>query len=169
MKKNKRYAKNPLLYIHQPNVGTPRASMQSNYQSTKGNDQLSSSSKREAEKIAKARPQRRHGGKPLPDETRAEMTTSEFAESSDSKKEKQNSQSDTKKFKDMTLLEKVKYFADEPNHIPRIKCEIKTADKSYRGKIMDFDGETVFMRVGNRVHLRKVPFGEIQRIRMLGF
>lgn len=169
MKKNKRYAKNPLLYIHQPDVGTPTASMQSNYQSTKNNDQLSSSSKREAEKIAKARPQRRHGGKPFPDGVKDEMTSSEFDENTDSKEEIQSKQSDTKSFKDMTLLEKVKYFADEPNHVPKIKCEIKTADKSYRGKIMDFDGETVFMRVGNRVHLRKVPFGEIQRIRMLGF
>src|SRR5699024_11630472 len=120
-------------------------SMQSNYQSTKGNNQRSSKSKHEAEKITKARPQRKHGGKPLSDETRAEMTTSEFAESSDSKKEKQNSQSDTKKFKDMTLLEKVKYFADEPNHIPRIKCEIKTEDKSYRGYIMDIEEYTVYL------------------------
>src|SRR5690625_3318618 len=125
MKKNKRYAKNPLLYIHQPNVGTPRASMQSNYQSTKSNDQLSSSSKREAEKIAKARPQRRHGGKPLPDETRAEMTTSEFAESSDSKKEKQNSQSDTKKFKDMRSEEHTSELQSRGHLVCRLLLEKK--------------------------------------------
>src|SRR5699024_6552865 len=72
MAKNKRYAENPLLYIHQPDVGTPNASMQSRYQTSK-NKAVSQSNNRDVNnKIPKGRVQRRYGGKLVPNQTEVE-------------------------------------------------------------------------------------------------
>lgn len=167
--KNKRYAKNPLLYIHQPDVGTPAASMQSSYRASKRNSSPQSETHETGRKI-KGRPQRRQG-KPMPEIKEVEDIQSESSldKNENPKEEFINDHTGSKKFKDMTLFEKVKYFADDPSHIPKMKCEIKTEERTYRGIIVDFDGETVFMRMGRRVNTRKVLFKEIKRIRMLGF
>lgn len=164
--KNKRYAKNPLLYIHQPDVGTPTVPMQSNYRTSK-NLTASKTDNQEGGRKMKRRPQRRHGGRPVHEIKEVEDTPSESVETNEKVRSEQPR---SKKFKEMSLLEKVKYFASEPTHVPKIKCEIKTTtDKSYRGIIVDFDEETVFMRMGRRVNMREIPFKDIERIRMLGF
>jgi len=169
MAKNKRYAENPLLYIHQPDVGTPNASMQSRYQTSK-NKAVSQSNNRDVNnKIPKGRVQRRYGGKLVPNQTEVENPSINNDTPINSTETIQYEQSSPKKFKEMDLAEKVKYLADEPNHAPKIKCEIKTMDKTYRGVIEDFDGVTVFMRIGKRVQPRKILLDEIKRIRMLGF
>lgn len=169
MAKNKRYAENPLLYIHQPDVGTPNASMQSRYQTSRNQTDFQSNSREANNKIPKARVQRRYGGKLLRDKTEVENTSIKNDTPINPTEAIQQEQSSPKKFKEMDLAEKVKYLADEPNHAPKIKCEIKTMDKTYRGIIEDFDGVTVFMRVGKRVQSRKIFLDEIKRIRMLGF
>jgi len=162
----KRYAKDPLLYIHQPNVRTPMARMQSNYRTNRRIVTPHTGDKREEEKIKKARPQRRPGPRYPVEASEEELTTdsNEFVketEQGEIKKERP-------KFKDMALKQKVEYFAEKPNHISKMKCEVKTYDKTYRGIITDFDGDTVFMRSGRSVKIKSIPFSQIKSIRMLG-
>src|SRR5690625_1785968 len=156
MAKNKRYAENPLLYIHQPDVGTPNASMQSRYQTSK-NKTVSQSNDRDVNnKIPKGRVQRRYGGKLIPDQTEVENPSINNDTPINSTETIQYEQSSPKKFKEMDLAEKVKYLADEPNHATKIKHKNKTLDKTYRSVIEDFDGVTVFIRDGKRVEPRKI-------------
>src|SRR5699024_12439296 len=150
MAKNKRYAENPLLYIHQPDVGTPNASMQSRYQTSR-NKTVSQSKNREASnKITKGWVQRRYGGKLIPDKTEVENPSMKNNTPINSTETIQYEQSSPKKFKEMDLAEKVKYRSEEPKHAPKIKCEIKTMDKTYHGVVEDIDRVTVFMHIGKR-------------------
>ncbi|HLR52754.1 MAG TPA: CotO family spore coat protein [Candidatus Avamphibacillus sp.] len=164
----KRYAKDPLLYIQQPNVRTPMARMQSNYRTNRRIVTSHTGDKQEEEKIKRARPQRRPGPR-YPVEAPGDVITTDTNESA---KEKEREQSEKEKerpkFKDMSLKQKVEYFAEKPNHISKMKCEVKTSNKTFRGIITDFDGETVFMRSGRSVKIKTIPFSQIKRVRMLG-
>lgn len=74
-----------------------------------------------------------------------------------------------KKFKEMSLEEKVFYFAYAPATSPTLRCEVMTSERSYRGKIVDFIENEVYMRVGRRISPEKIPFETIRDIRLLGF
>ena len=88
------------------------------------------------------------------------------------KPNKENEQPTTnrkKQFKEMTLEEKVLYLADSPTYAPKIKCEIKTEDKFYRGIVTDFSDGTVFMQVGKKSAATSILFETITEIRLIGF
>ncbi|HLQ70739.1 MAG TPA: CotO family spore coat protein, partial [Bacillota bacterium] len=77
--------------------------------------------------------------------------------------------SNAKKFRDMTIKEKVYYFSDAPALSPKLRCEVQTINRSYRGKIVDFVDNEVYIRVGRRRSTTNIPFDEIRDIRLLGF
>ncbi|WP_164669448.1 CotO family spore coat protein [Virgibacillus doumboii] len=158
----KKYAKSPLLYIHQPNIRTPEAPMQHNYVTPKksGEQQV-----QEQPKKTQKRPLKRSSSV----KNNENKDNVEEIESTDEEEEAESSEQDRKKFKDMTLRERVNYFMNRPKHVPIMKCEVKTEERNYRGVIVDFQEETVFMRVGRRTSQTKIPFDSISEIRMIGF
>lgn len=156
----KNYAKNPLLYIHQPNRQTPKAQMQHNYVTPK------KTSKQEGQEAKKV--QQRPLKRTIPNqntENKQETDVNLAAEEEEPESEGQ----ERKKFKDMTLRERVDYFVNTPKYAPVMKCEVKTDERNYRGTIVDFQEETVFMRVGRRTSQTKISFDKIEEIRMIGF
>ncbi|MFD1040699.1 CotO family spore coat protein [Virgibacillus byunsanensis] len=170
----KRFAKEPLLYIHQPSVKQPKAPMQHHY----------TTPKKTSESAALDQPVKKQ-----PRPLRRDSFTKPTAENSTSTKEPENKETKSEekvtdvsgekeddeqektrpKFKDMTLHEKVDYFTKSPVHVPKVKCEVKTDTKSHRGIIIDFKDGEVMMRVGKRTSTTKIPFDTITEIRMLGF
>lgn len=160
-----RLAKDPLLYIDQPHVRTPIARMQSNYRTPRRETSDSSPiTKNDAQK--KKTVQRRYGAKPVGDSN--QQVDPETLFKHDDNVNEAEAKSERLKFKDMTIREKVSYFADQPTHISKIKCEIKTTTKSYRGIVTDFDGETVWLRTGRSARALTIAFEEIKQVRMLG-
>lgn len=163
----KNIARDPLLYIHQPVNRQPEAPMQYSYVTPKKSGDTVVQPKSEAAgSTQSARPIKRGTYyKELDgnEESENEETVDESVEDG------QPSMNEDKKFKDMTIKEKVAYFADNPNYAPKVKCEVKTEDKTYRGIITDFEENIVYMRFGNRSVKTQIPLDNIKNIRMLGF
>ncbi len=73
------------------------------------------------------------------------------------------------RFKDMNLEEKVEYFVNLPSSVPRMKCEVFTGEKSYRGWIQDYQDGVVSMKILQRPFRVEVPFDSIESIELKGF
>lgn len=159
----KKFAKSPLLYIHQPTIRTPSAPMQHKYTTPK---QSKGKSVQEAKKVLK-RPIRRDDFNKEMDngkETVDGINDEEIEEETDKRSDQER-----KKFKNMTLRERVEYFVNSPKHLPTMKCEVKTDERNHRGVIIDFKDENVIMRVGRRTSATELPFDTINEIRLIGF
>ncbi|WP_163583153.1 CotO family spore coat protein [Gracilibacillus saliphilus] len=73
-----------------------------------------------------------------------------------------------KNFDEMTILEKVIYFASMPFHLPKVKCELITERKKYIGKIEDYQNEMVIIKVASKQRPVSVPLQQIKEINMFG-
>ncbi|MEC5423585.1 CotO family spore coat protein [Virgibacillus sp. C22-A2] len=189
----KKFAKDPLLFIHQSNIRKPNAPMQSNYMSPKKSRELqqqegafaASNSKKSVKKNAfemeldksnhgvqeKELDKSNHGvqEKELLD-TEEENEPSEIESEPDSKEEETvNEKAENPKFKDMTLEEKITYFVSTSDYAPKMKCIVKTDKKTYRGIITGTKDNDVTMRVGNRSSNMLIPIADIIEIKLLGF
>lgn len=188
----KRFARDPLLYIQQPTIRTPEAPMQSNYITSREKKESPVESVQPVEQVKRAKPIQKGSppmeppqkkpikkknafhqqlSKPAPKQqpTSKTNTTTELNEEVDDYEEKEQEGREPTKFIDMTLEEKVAYFSDAPSYAPKMRCEIKTAERSYRGVITDAKDDEVFIQVGKRSTSRKIPMADIKEIRMLGF
>ncbi|KPH74394.1 MULTISPECIES: CotO family spore coat protein [Bacillaceae] len=72
-----------------------------------------------------------------------------------------------KQFKDMSIRERVEYFANTSEYAPKMRCEIKTRQRTVRGIIVSFENEEVLFQSGKR--MLQIPFDDIRSIRLLGF
>ncbi|WP_085992702.1 CotO family spore coat protein [Oceanobacillus senegalensis] len=158
----KKFANDPLLFIHQPSVSTPKAPMQDSYISPKRQKKNKSVEQpSDTSEPAKEIPKRRYSAKKVLNE-----------EPPSEKEEKKEEKHDVplnqrKQFKDMSVRERIHYFLDTSEYAPKVKCEIKTEKKSYRGFIMDFKDEMVFVQVGRK--MIEISFEDIYSVRLLGF
>ncbi|ALX48615.1 CotO family spore coat protein [Lentibacillus amyloliquefaciens] len=153
-------AKSPLLYIHQPHIKSPKASMQSHYMTPKKqNDTTAQSNKK--------RIGTRHHFNKSKDYDEEDIAYSK--ESDEAQEEEDQDPEEKKKFKEMTLEERVNYFLDTPEYAPVMKCEVKTDGRNYRGLIVDYQDDHVYMRVGRRTTPTSIPFDTIKEIKLLGF
>ncbi|MTW87230.1 hypothetical protein F3157_16445 [Virgibacillus dakarensis] len=170
----KRYARDPLFYIQQPKIKKAEAPMQHNYTTPK-----------------KAKPNKQRGDNnfsplistrgnnfeqfqnPQP-AAESERLTDTKTETSDVHEQPGNDTEDAReeenknrpKFKDMSIAEKIDYFINIPSHIPKLKCEVKTEDRSYRGIMIEREDEVILLRTGKRKF--SIPIEDIIEIRMLG-
>jgi hypothetical protein len=179
-----KFANEPLMYIHQPTQGKPSAPMQHSYMTPKKSAVSALSPQTEknttptpikkrptlnsfhndiAEKPQKSQKPQVKQKRPSisgPKEEKMIMNTSspQIQEQSDDKSKK--------KFKDMTIQEKVHYFINTPSHLPRMKCEVRTEERKYRGIILDLEDNEVRMRVGRRTVF--ITMEDIIEIQLLG-
>ncbi|WP_174612818.1 CotO family spore coat protein [Virgibacillus ihumii] len=175
----KKYAKSPLLYIHQPTIRTPEAPMQHNYRTPKKGEDSTAASSNDGIGAADAVPRKKaparrlqkrdNFSKPAEEKINEDSTvaTDDSNEKMDPTEDKGGD--DRKKFKDMTVRERLDYFLNTPKHVPTMRCEIKTEERKYRGRIVDFQEERVYMQVGRRKSATKIPFDEILEIGLIGF
>jgi hypothetical protein len=183
----KQFAKDPLLYIHQPSISTPEAPMQSDYRSPSNNTQQNTTSRTNPETItplnarsnkqvptqkAQKQPVRKTAFEKQFSKTREEDTGKQVEQDdtdASSASEDTSDTNETVKFNDRSVKEKVAYFVDAPDFAPKMRCEIKTDARTYRGYIVDQQENIVYLRTGKRTTNTKVPLEEIINIRMLGF
>lgn len=156
---NKKFAREPLLYIDQ-NVGSaPQAPMQHNYVTPK--TKVSTSEEPQAKPKTRPRTLKRNF---LSNEKVRHHVTEDHLNSGDEKETKVE-----KKFNDMTVLEKISYLIERPDHAPQIRSEIRTKDDVFQGIVTASDETTVSIRVGRRVSSTEIQLSEIENISLLGF
>lgn len=134
----------PKLYITQPKITEPNRTMQSHFHSAVKH------TKSETKDYPKGSKKRSKRNRPV-DSLDEEKT------------------SEKKKFKDMTLKEKVMHFAKMPFHAPRVKCQVVTERKTYIGIITDYHQDMVVMRVASKNQPVSIPFKQISEINLVGF
>ncbi|WP_190279426.1 CotO family spore coat protein [Ornithinibacillus gellani] len=166
------YAREPMLYIHQPTLKVPEAKMQQHYRSYgRGNETLAVEDKTTVQESVERekRPVRRSPKKnvlSIPQDRIKDKVDKDISENEGmTQKEKQS----RPKFKDMKLLEKIAYLAEKPTHVPKMKCELKTAERNYRGIIMELKDEVVHMQVVRKPGITAIPITSVTDVRMLGF
>lgn len=168
----KKFAGKPLMYVQQPDNHKPTAPMQSLYSTPKKKKKPAADTDTEnTEK--KPMKKKQTSQKKSPDKKESNIEENEEKTDTYQKsREKEETQekeetAEKKQFKDMDIREKALYFKEKPEHVPRKKCEVKTSGRNYRGIIIDFKEEIVWMRSGRRSV--KVPIEDIREIRMIGF
>lgn len=165
----KRFAKSPLLYIHQRSTNEPKARMQHQYRTPRKTEGESTAKQNNTEE----KPPKQSNMRPIKRKVHPKPAQKELAntEESEQEKERESEQhnNQTLKFKDMSLEEKVNYFVKTPTYVPKLRCEVKTDERTYRGIIVDYKENNVYMRIGRRTSITTIPFDTIKQIRMLGF
>lgn len=157
-----RFAEEPLLFITQPTTHRPEAPMQYNSFTPKKKQV-----KKDKDVQRKVNPSRIYKRNYFQEESKhlERKALEEIRE----QEEIGTAETKEKGFKNMTLEEKVDYFRDTPVHTPKLRCELITKDRKYRGVISDYKDDHVFIRVGRRSTSEEVPFSDITDVRMLGF
>jgi hypothetical protein len=182
MPNQKKFAREPLMYIQQPTISKPSAPMQDSYKSPRKKRPAPTSTPTETEKkpiqnVIKKRPSLNSFTNGATDELkeprvlkrRGPSTVQEIEEDESKTVEESPIQDngERKKFKDMTILEKVDYFVHTPSHLPRMRCEVITSERKYRGVILEKEEDEVIMRVGRRQNRIKIE--DISEINLIGF
>ena len=175
----KSHAKEPLLYIQQPTLKKPKVHMQTQYktpnQSTKTHrsDPQSKTSnsiqsgidhttKNTSKKIFK-----RNYLAEVEAFKEKQADNNESTEVVDVEEDHDDHDRSARPFKDLSLKERVLYFVNKPSYAPQVRCELKTDERTYRGKIVDYKDDVVYMNVGRR--RVQIPFNTIKQINLLGF
>ncbi|WP_170287623.1 CotO family spore coat protein [Aquibacillus halophilus] len=192
MKKRKTDAENPMLYIQQPELKRPKASMQSNYRTPKKkktkNEVIPDLTER-PNKIKKRIPK----SKPVQKEEKdivygsqediiEELVDGTHYDESEKKNDEledviESENQDVlagprvkrKKFADMSNEEKVNYFVGLPSQVPRMRCEVVTEEERHRGVITDYRDGFVYMETVKRPRNKKVDINQISNIRLISF
>jgi len=172
----KKFAKAPLLYIDQPTVTNPEAEMQHQYRSKrKKKKSMKHGAVKEEEVDTVTYNSFRPSQEENPSESEAEYTEEAAIQHDEEtiKVKKQDTKSESsvkrKPFKEMSIEEKVRYFVNSSSYAPKVKCEVKTESRRYRGVIADFKDNDVILQIGARAFNKSVPFEEIKDIRIIGF
>jgi hypothetical protein len=172
----RKFARDPLLYIQQPVIKTPEAQMQDQYMTPSKNKETESLPPPPQQQKTPVKRKTSYFKRELERGTPPASPPPENIEPAEAEEKEEKTEVDvqgdypekTKKFKDMSLEEKVNYLLYSPTHIPKMKCELRTEEKTYRGIITDFQENNVFIRVGAKSSSRQVPFDQITGIKMLG-
>ncbi|CDO02642.1 hypothetical protein BN988_01116 [Oceanobacillus picturae] len=189
----KRFAKDPLLYIHQPKESNPKAPMQyTSYTNAEKKQHLASEQKpvekkqkevlgpisTHARRRSFLEEQALHQEKRQKDEPEfgeivekkyEEKVPEHDEETKSPVRETETEKKERPKFKDMTIEEKVAYFVATPSYAPQMRCEIRTGERSYRGVITGSEDNYVYIKVGNRKQSTKINLDDIKHIKLLGF
>ncbi|MBP2076573.1 CotO family spore coat protein [Oceanobacillus polygoni] len=162
----KKFANEPLLYIHQPDIGSTKAPMQHSYMSQrKTKEDHSSTDVIHAPK----RVNRRHHAFRHGDVTE-EIEETEVVTSQENEKQQLSSSNERRKhFKEMNIQERINYFLKRPDFAPKIRCEIRTKEKTYRGIVLGKEEEVVVFKIGNRSAPVQIALDEITEVQLLGF
>ncbi|WP_337017339.1 CotO family spore coat protein [Oceanobacillus massiliensis] len=153
----KKFANDPLLYIHQPDIGTAQAPMQHHYMSNKKKDNVEKTAE---EAVAPQKAKRRQSS--FQNSFKGNAPT---AIKSDSVKEPENK----KNFKEMNVRERINYFLDRPEYAPKVRCEIKANGRTYRGVVLGMEDKNVIIKASNRKTPVQVLLDDINEVQLLGF
>ncbi|ENH95917.1 hypothetical protein J416_13574 [Gracilibacillus halophilus YIM-C55.5] len=167
----------PRVYVDQPHFIEPNPAMQYVYRTKKRSKatNLESTDNNDPEKKKRQKTKRENGEERqmVHEDLDANET---IGEDSDQQEDHLHAGDDEKemmkvkkRFKDMTLEEKVIHFANKPFHVPKAKCHIITEQKGYFGYIDDYQDDMVIIKLVNRARPISIPFEQIEEIKLIGF
>ena len=148
----KNHVQKPLVYIDQPTISDPKASMQHYYQTTRKQETAEAS---EIKRPKKKRPRQR----PYMNEPSA---WDEHKRSEKPTQEKEN-------FSHLSIRDKINYLFNRPQFIPTLTCRIHTTDGRFYGKITNFKDDTVYLRLNQSRAIKRIPYKTIKDIQLVGF
>ncbi|WP_068676477.1 CotO family spore coat protein [Oceanobacillus sp. Castelsardo] len=180
-----KYANEPLLFIQQNNTTFPMAPMQERFVTPKKktkvrkeaiskvkepiNDEVTMEEVTEEKPIET--PKKKYSSKKAEQEEPNFQTDTvdslEHKEEESKVEEDQQPVRERKQFRDMSIRERVEYFANTSEYAPKMKCEVKTRQRTFRGIIVSFKEEEVVFQSGRK--MQQIPFEEIRAVRLLGF
>lgn len=164
--KKKTRSPSPLLYVHQPKLNTPKAHMQQRDFSNKVQSQ-EYPQKTSKKKINQKKRMPINRVFPTQEDVDDEDEVTQQVNASDSEiSEEQNEEN--KSFDNLSIQGKIAYLAREPKFISKIRCEIKTAEKTFRGTVHTYDDDIVYLQAGRRQTKLKIRFEDIKEINILG-
>lgn len=153
MDEKERVVQKPVLYIHQPKEEEITANMQSYFYYKKNEDR--------GKKEESSRPQQLVIEK--------EHEQEEEQERQSNYNNKHSARERRQAFNEMSILEKIQYFVYMPKKVPKMKCEVITEEKKYRGYIQSLENEVVQMKIFQRPFQAEIPLNEIQDVKLIGF
>lgn len=156
---NERRARNPLLYIQQPDVKRPNVHMQASFFSN-------SRKENKAENKTDLNPGKKKRKRRIRPTYQRDESIEEIE--GDNPIQEEREITNQEKFKQMTVKEKVMYFTEQPRQMPRVTCEIKAKDKTYYGKIITYEDDEVIIQL-KRGTRERLLLTEIVDIHMIGF
>ncbi|UFU00589.1 spore coat CotO family protein [Radiobacillus kanasensis] len=163
---SKRFSRKPMLYIQQPELGKPSAKMQVKYRTPK-------SKKGSVDKKGSGNKTKNDGSQNFTKKRLKQVVSipvEEESESSSSSEVEEEAKSQRRKrFKELSIKERVEYFMGLPANVPKMKCQVSTADNSYRGIITNYKDNIVYMRATKRPFRLELELEEITDIQLLGF
>lgn len=74
-----------------------------------------------------------------------------------------------KPFKEMTIIEQIDYLVTPSKFTPKLKCEVKTNDERFRGKIIEKKEDHIKFETFKQPKYHQIKIEEIKNIRLLGF
>lgn len=167
MGKQSKLEQRPMLYIAQPDFAPSKASMQTTYhgkktakEQEKGKASPEPEGKQSREQVEE---------KPARKKQRVEHHQPEAEQETKSQSQAGSARDRRQRFRDMTLEEKVAYFVNLPSQIPKMKCEVETAEGKLRGYINDYQDGIVHMKTFQRPFRKEIKFEEIIDINLIGF
>ncbi|WP_163529841.1 CotO family spore coat protein [Halobacillus ihumii] len=177
MASKKKTAKPPVLYITQPNLEPAEISMQTSYHSDVPSDQSPTQQPSSDQPTSSQQPRRVNNFQNQLRQRstyRKKITRNQKDVPKQQNAEQEDQSSDNKenrtKFRDMTIEEKVKYFVNLPAQVPKMKCEVATAEEGqFRGFIEGYNEGVVEMKTLQKPFEQHIKLQDIQSIRLLGF
>lgn len=172
MAEKKRLAKQPMLYIAQPNFKPAEVPMQTSFRSQRQSKSNANSGENTSlyERELRLRNQNASSTTESTTEVIKEKQEEEKPAQPEASESKAPSSKDRKKrFGDLSLEGKVQYFLQLSPHMPKVKCEVVVNEESYRGYIVDYTNGIVKMKTFQRPFQKDISFKEIDDIKLLGF
>ncbi|MTH53213.1 hypothetical protein GKZ89_07285 [Bacillus mangrovi] len=171
--KNEKQAKQPLMYIVQPDSVKPQANMQA--VAIKKSVSAKPKKEQKIEQIDNVQEADKAGSADLaaPAETGKIDLTKKPAEPASERAASQETpvyeRKTRKSFNSMSITEKISFFASLPSNIPRTLCQVELADQTYRGIITGEKDGFVLLRTSASSQPVSIKAEDIKAIQPLGF
>lgn len=142
----------PLVYIDQPTIRKPEATMQHYYKSIP--DEQSA----EADNNVRPKSQRL--------KQRPYMQAQNVWDEQDDNERESPKE---KNFSMLSIREKINYLLKRPQFIPTLTCQIQTTEGRYYGKIANFKDDIVYLRLDRSRATKRIAYDTIEEINIVGF
>ncbi len=136
----------PLMYISQPDFTPAPGGMQQSFvvkQSTRVSEEKELEVRDEVSKV--------------------------LEEKTDDIKESEPKRTRKKRFSEMDIEERIQFFINLPDNLPKTMCQITTKDRSYRGVILSYEEGLVSIKTLTSPRKVEIQLDDIEAINAIGF
>ncbi|MBE4909410.1 hypothetical protein IMZ08_15265 [Bacillus luteolus] len=84
-------------------------------------------------------------------------------------KEDETKRKKKKRFSEMDIEERIQFFINLPDNLPKTMCQITTKDRSYRGVILSYEEGLVSIKTLTSPRKVEIQLDDIEAINAIGF